>query len=550
MSTARETSAVEPVDAPLLEVRRRGALLGAVGVGAAAVSTAYLGRALATGAVLDWLLTAVLAAVALLFLVGLLDARSPLVAVTTDQVRVRRGSRWTEVEVAELSDRRADAARRASRRPAAGGGLRRGKGGPARSRHPGRRRGGSHRVLATLLERRDGDTPVEVAVDTAVGTAVSAADETLAGETTSPTGLPHWRDPRPVLASGIAALADRLPTSGSSVVARLRGGDAERRTNAHLVVDGALALAPQLHPDDDTVALVLPESGQLRRPDELGDLLGTADAAEADAAEVEAEGVEGVEAGEQDAEPGEELTEAIVWPVTEPVLGPELGAARRLLGLSLDQLAERTRIPARVIEAVERDDFAVCGGDFYARGHLRTLARVLGLDAAPLVAGYDEHYADRPPSATAPTAGRPVVLSAREPAPPRPSPRWSVLVAAVMAVVLAWSVARLALDTPAPERLAGLSAGSGGVNSGGAAGKAVPVLLRAAGGGAHVVVRDGNGRIAFTGDLSFGESRRLDVVPPIRLDSSDGGVEVVVNGEEQGRLGELGRSASDVYDGG
>ncbi len=501
MSTAEEATAVEAVEPPLLEVRRRGALLGAVGVGAAAVSTAYLGRALGTGAMLDWLLTAFLAALAMLFLGGLLDARSPLVAVTPDQVRLRRGRRWTTVEAAELTTLELT---------------------PRAGLRDGRLR------VATSEEARE--------IPLGLGTRVVAVGEPPVGEATAPTGLPHWRDPRPVLASGIAALADRLPTSGAAVVARLRGGDAERRTSADPVVEGALALAPELHADDDTVALVLPESDQLRRPDDLGQLLDAADPTL-------------VEAQDRDAQP-EEVTEAIVWPVDEPVLGPELVRARRLLGLSLDQLAERTRIPARVIEAVERDDFAVCGGDFYARGHLRTLARVLGLDAAPLVAGYDEHYADRPPSASAPTVGSLAVLPAREPTPPRRSPRWSVLVAAVMAVVLAWSVARLALDTPAPERIAGLGAGSGGVNSGGASGKAVPVLLRAAGGGAHVVVRDGNGRIAFTGDLSFGESRRLDVVPPIRLDSSDGGVEVVVDGEEQGRLGELGRAASEVYDGG
>ena len=67
-------------------------------------------------------------------------------------------------------------------------------------------------------------------------------------------------------------------------------------------------------------------------------------------------------------------------PAVEPVIGPELAAARRRLGLSVDQVAERTRIRPHVIEAIEIDDFSPCGGDFYARGHLRTLARVLGVD--------------------------------------------------------------------------------------------------------------------------------------------------------------------------
>jgi transcriptional regulator with XRE-family HTH domain len=512
--------AVEP---PLLEVRRRGALLGAVGVGAATVATAYLGRALDTGAALDWLLTVVLTAIALLFLGGLLDARTPLVVATAEQVRMRRGRRWTAVAAGDLT------ATELTPRSGLRDGRLRVVAGDEENQVP---LGLGSRVVA------DGEPPVLLA--SLVGHADAAEDarddepvRPVGGATATGHGPAHWRDPRPALASGIAALADRLPTAGAAIVARLRGPGGS--SDAEPAVDGALALAAVPAADDDTMALALPEDEQLRRGDDLDDLLACEHSDDEVIADVPA---------------GEELTEAIVWPVAVPVLGPELTRARLLLGLSLDQLAERTRIPARVIEAVERDDFALCGGDFYARGHLRTLARVLGLAAAPLVEGYDELYADRPAAASAPIAARQASLPAREPAPPRQSPRWSVLVAAVMAVVLAWSVARLALDTPTPERVAGLGAGSGGVNGAGVSGRALPVLLRASGGGAHVVVRDGNGRIAFTGDLAFGESRRLDVVPPIRLDSSDGGVEVVVNGEEQGRVGDLGRAASEIYDGG
>ena len=107
------------------------------------------------------------------------------------------------------------------------------------------------------------------------------------------------------------------------------------------------------------------------------------------------------------------IDDSAAEPAEDPVIGPELAAARTRLGLTVDQLAERTRIRPHVIESIEVDDFDPCGGDFYARGHLRTLARVLGIDAAPLLAAYDERYADarstpagssRPSSRPAPTA--------------------------------------------------------------------------------------------------------------------------------------------------
>jgi cytoskeletal protein RodZ len=38
---------------------------------------------------------------------------------------------------------------------------------------------------------------------------------------------------------------------------------------------------------------------------------------------------------------------------------------------------------------MEQDDFSMCGGDAYAKGHLRTLAPILGLDPDALVSAYE-----------------------------------------------------------------------------------------------------------------------------------------------------------------
>src|SRR6185369_10927806 len=83
-------------------------------------------------------------------------------------------------------------------------------------------------------------------------------------------------------------------------------------------------------------------------------------------------------------------------PAVEPKIGPVIAAARHRARLSIDTLSERTRIRPHVLECIEVDDFEPCGGDFYARGHLRTLARVLGVDVTPLLATYDELYVDAP----------------------------------------------------------------------------------------------------------------------------------------------------------
>jgi cytoskeleton protein RodZ len=70
-------------------------------------------------------------------------------------------------------------------------------------------------------------------------------------------------------------------------------------------------------------------------------------------------------------------------------IGQTLSAARVAAGLSIDDVSAKSRLRATVIRAIEDDDFAPCGGDFYARGHIRTFASIVGADPAALVAEYD-----------------------------------------------------------------------------------------------------------------------------------------------------------------
>jgi transcriptional regulator with XRE-family HTH domain len=70
-------------------------------------------------------------------------------------------------------------------------------------------------------------------------------------------------------------------------------------------------------------------------------------------------------------------------------IGGALAAARSEAGLTVDQVSERTRIRCAIIRAIEQDDYSPCGGDFYVRGHIRAIARVVGTDPAPLIEQYD-----------------------------------------------------------------------------------------------------------------------------------------------------------------
>lgn len=78
-------------------------------------------------------------------------------------------------------------------------------------------------------------------------------------------------------------------------------------------------------------------------------------------------------------------------------IGDTLADARQQTGLTITQVSERTRIRESIIAAIEQGDFTQCGGDFYARGHIRSIASVVGTDPAPLIREYDEEHG--PPAA-------------------------------------------------------------------------------------------------------------------------------------------------------
>lgn len=66
--------------------------------------------------------------------------------------------------------------------------------------------------------------------------------------------------------------------------------------------------------------------------------------------------------------------------------GAKLRAAREAQGLSIQDVATRTRIAQRQLEAVERDDYAALPGIPYAVGFARAYARAVDLDEVEIAA--------------------------------------------------------------------------------------------------------------------------------------------------------------------
>ena len=73
-------------------------------------------------------------------------------------------------------------------------------------------------------------------------------------------------------------------------------------------------------------------------------------------------------------------------------LGQFMQGARESAGLSIDELSSRIAIRAGLLTEMEKNNFIHCGGDTYARGHLRNIAAHILVDPQILLDLYNEEH--------------------------------------------------------------------------------------------------------------------------------------------------------------
>jgi cytoskeletal protein RodZ len=118
-------------------------------------------------------------------------------------------------------------------------------------------------------------------------------------------------------------------------------------------------------------------------------------------------------------------------------IGDTLAEARRQSGLTVTQVSDRTRIRETIVRGIEQNDFSACGGDFYARGHIRSIAAAVGADPEPLIHEYDEAHGGAPQAVRAADVFEPSTpLRIKE----RRSLNWSVAMILALLVVVGYGV--------------------------------------------------------------------------------------------------------------
>src|ERR1700730_18736681 len=125
-------------------------------------------------------------------------------------------------------------------------------------------------------------------------------------------------------------------------------------------------------------------------------------------------------------------------------IGDTLAEERRQAGLTVTQVSQRTCIRETIIRGIERGDYSACGGDFYARGHIRSIARVVGADPEPLVREYDQTQG-APQAITAADMLEPVTpIRIRE----RRRPNWSAAMVMALALLVGFVVYHVVSSSP------------------------------------------------------------------------------------------------------
>lgn len=233
-------------------------------------------------------------------------------------------------------------------------------------------------------------------------------------------------------------------------------------------------------------------------------------------------------------------------------IGRALQQARIAAGLTVDDVSTATRVRIAIVHAIEADDFAPCGGDVYARGHIRTLARAVHLDPAPLIERYDATHGGRP----APTPAAPM-FEAERIRPERRGPNWTAaMVAAIVAVVgfvgftafkggddggskdqvaegTTPTTGKTASPTPKTEKPVDQKPEPSDSAIAAAPQDKVTVQVSATDGRSWISARNHTGRLLFDGFLKQGDSKTFQDSEKINLVLGDAGaIDLFVNGKK------------------
>lgn len=249
-------------------------------------------------------------------------------------------------------------------------------------------------------------------------------------------------------------------------------------------------------------------------------------------------------------------------------LGSVIRQARIDAGLSVDDLSERTSIRAGLLKEIESDDFTKCGGETYARGHLRNIAPHIKMDSQLLLELFENEQSMQPRRIQEMLAENNVMTNPVD----KKTVSWKTLagislstlalLAAVQIIisnsktttvtnpeVVASETATAQPSVTAEAQPTQTSAATPTVTRDTySSGTGVSVSVTAVRGNSWLFVSDSNGTTLYSGQVRNGQKLNFSATTRISLKAGNAGaVDVSVNGKAAQQIGVEGQVVSLTY---
>lgn len=243
-------------------------------------------------------------------------------------------------------------------------------------------------------------------------------------------------------------------------------------------------------------------------------------------------------------------------------LGSLINQARKSAGLSVEELSASTNIRSALLKEIELDNFKNCGGETYARGHIRNIATKLGVDPQIFITAFENEQSQVDRSM------KDLLLESNVMRQPQDTPKvsWKILASISFGSLFVVAIVQIVLSNTAsvdiPKPIATASAkpsastdptpiaseSASEDQSTFSTGTGVELVVTATRAKSWLSVSDASGRTLFNGTLFMGATKTFSTdVSFTATFGNAGAVDLIVNGKIVDSIGENGDVVSVSY---
>jgi len=220
-------------------------------------------------------------------------------------------------------------------------------------------------------------------------------------------------------------------------------------------------------------------------------------------------------------------------------LGRTIRDAREASGMSIEALSDATSIRIGLLAEMEANNFSHCGGDIYARGHLRNIAKRIGIEPQILIDLYNDQHAIESQRIQDSLAENSVISVPRE----EKKLSWKIPAFGSLAILAVVAIVQIVISnqssTPSPLPTASVtaSATASPPPSASATQSPVTLVISAPRGNSYIdIIVDG--KEVEKGSIFQGETKKYQGSTAISIYfSNPAGLDVTVNGKLLAPLG-------------